>query len=650
MIRGTAARWLAAAAAAVGVGACTVPPSVLRSDAEDRLTHLAAATRLLASDPATAAVEAAAAGPGGVLESYRFQLWFEALAAADADPDAWRTLLAAAPPETVRARGWRALAERLAARDDHTALSELLATTTPSQQAAADEMQVATDAGPDPAAAARRLAIGSPDRLHRVDPALERSVVAGLSPAERVERSESWRRVGAAITARTELRAFTAAGETENERRRVLARAEIDAGSPSRALSVLPRTGRGAAEDDLERARALRAVAWSRFPARRASAAFRDCAATADQALRTAPRGSATWQDAQQALLECATEGDALDRAVGAWAALTSTGWDDPRRDWLGRRLGVALAQRGRGEAAAVARGLPDDARCIRFWLAVKRNDRATLAELAAVAIPDLYGSWARQQLALGEPAPPALAPAVGTAPATFAVQWLVDHDRQRAALSEWRYLAARRALTPPEALAAAALAVAIDDRFGAIRFVRTAMPALGGVDLAGEPADAVRAYLPLPYLEAVLAAADEQRLAPWLVAAVARQESAFHPRARSPRAARGLMQLLASTARGHARALGLVGAPDLEDPAVNLRLGARELAQLMTRFGAVEPALAAYNAGPARVARWWARTPDQRRFVEEIPIPETYTYVRRVMFLAEAYRQVYHERWRETR
>jgi soluble lytic murein transglycosylase len=115
-----------------------------------------------------------------------------------------------------------------------------------------------------------------------------------------------------------------------------------------------------------------------------------------------------------------------------------------------------------------------------------------------------------------------------------------------------------------------------------------------------------------------------------------------------SPRGAIGVLQLLPSTARPHARALGLGSKPDLRDPEINLRLGARELSALMRRFGAVEPALAAYNGGLTRARSWWKRWPDRHRFTEEIPVPETYNYVRRVVFLGEAYRLAYQDEWRK--
>jgi len=162
-------------------------------------------------------------------------------------------------------------------------------------------------------------------------------------------------------------------------------------------------------------------------------------------------------------------------------------------------------------------------------------------------------------------------------------------------------------------------------------------------------PVNVVEAYLPLRWHEALRSAAREFDLDPWLLAGLARQESIFNATARSPAGARGAVQLLPGTARGHAVALGLGRSPDLFDPEINLRLGARELARLIRKFDAVEPALAAYNAGERRVRDWWKRSPDRYLFTESIPIPETYSYVRRVRFLAEAYRRVWSDTWKNS-
>src|SRR6266542_1401052 len=73
-------------------------------------------------------------------------------------------------------------------------------------------------------------------------------------------------------------------------------------------------------------------------------------------------------------------------------------------------------------------------------------------------------------------------------------------------------------------------------------------------------------------------------------------EESHMNPSAQSHAGARGLLQLMPATARE----LRLDG----DDPATNVLAGARYLRQLLARFGSVELALAAYNAGPTAVAR----------------------------------------------
>ncbi|HEY7679023.1 MAG TPA: lytic transglycosylase domain-containing protein, partial [Terriglobia bacterium] len=139
-------------------------------------------------------------------------------------------------------------------------------------------------------------------------------------------------------------------------------------------------------------------------------------------------------------------------------------------------------------------------------------------------------------------------------------------------------------------------------------------------------------------------------KLDPYLVAGLIRQESEFDPRARSRSNARGLMQLLPSTARTVARKV-----PDsrarryqlaaLYTPDVNLVYGTHYLRQVLDRFnGNVEYALAGYNAGPERVDEWLRNGPyeDAAEFVESIPFTETRDYVQAVLRNAALYRQLY--------
>lgn len=118
-------------------------------------------------------------------------------------------------------------------------------------------------------------------------------------------------------------------------------------------------------------------------------------------------------------------------------------------------------------------------------------------------------------------------------------------------------------------------------------------------------------APVPQQYAAALTFAANTANISPALLAALVWQESRWHPRAVSRKGAIGLTQLMPGTARDLR--------VDPTDPLANLIGGARYLRQLLDQFdGDVEKALAAYNAGPARV-RSAGGVP---------PIPETMSYV----------------------
>jgi soluble lytic murein transglycosylase len=151
--------------------------------------------------------------------------------------------------------------------------------------------------------------------------------------------------------------------------------------------------------------------------------------------------------------------------------------------------------------------------------------------------------------------------------------------------------------------------------------------------------------FYPLGWRTELNDAATRAALDPYFVAAVVREESSFDPQARSRVGARGLMQLMPDTARQLAKGRGLPAGDDmLADPGANLALGSAYLAGLMKEFGEPRLAVAAYNAGPARVREWWKTrvTDDVEVWVELIPFDETRFFVRRVMLSWEEYRRLY--------
>lgn len=172
----------------------------------------------------------------------------------------------------------------------------------------------------------------------------------------------------------------------------------------------------------------------------------------------------------------------------------------------------------------------------------------------------------------------------------------------------------------------------------------------------AGAPRDGTtwRLLYPFPYAPALLAAARHNQLDPWLVTALIRQESAFEPRATSAAGARGLMQMMPANGPALARTIGLsdYDAALLWQPDVNLAMGTHHFAGALKRYPDLQRALAAYNAGGARVTRWTA-TPlsgnaadtarfDPELFVERMPYLETRGYVRNITVNRAMYELIY--------
>lgn len=152
--------------------------------------------------------------------------------------------------------------------------------------------------------------------------------------------------------------------------------------------------------------------------------------------------------------------------------------------------------------------------------------------------------------------------------------------------------------------------------------FERWALAQSGAAHLGeGFERGAARQEAPSPFDDLIREVAARHGVDFALVKAVVAVESAFNPRAVSRAGAQGLMQLMPATGRE----LGL------EDPfnaEANVDAGTRYLAGLLRAFRDERLALAAYNAGPSRVARA-GKVPD---------IPETRAYVQKVQRLRQSY------------
>jgi soluble lytic murein transglycosylase len=168
---------------------------------------------------------------------------------------------------------------------------------------------------------------------------------------------------------------------------------------------------------------------------------------------------------------------------------------------------------------------------------------------------------------------------------------------------------------------------------------------AIAAYAVIDKPAWYTRLRYPLQYEHIISSHSQNYEIDGALLAAVIYTESKFDPEAESKSGALGLMQLLPTTADGIATFTGGTEfeTDDLYDPELNVRYGSFYLKRLLDRYGELELALAAYNAGQATVDGW----------IDEqvgIQYPETRAYVDDIVRISEIYRRSYGSRLGEER
>jgi soluble lytic murein transglycosylase-like protein/TolA-binding protein len=159
-------------------------------------------------------------------------------------------------------------------------------------------------------------------------------------------------------------------------------------------------------------------------------------------------------------------------------------------------------------------------------------------------------------------------------------------------------------------------------------------------------PKAAQKVIFPIDYWLAIKKQATARGLDPYLIAALINQESAFDAGVKSSANAWGLMQVVPQTGKQLARQLKIrkFSTARLTDPNINLQLGTLYFKNLLAQLGNVTYVLASYNAGESKVVRWMSerRELPQDEWIDDIPYPETQSYVKKILSTAEDYRRLY--------
>ena len=150
-----------------------------------------------------------------------------------------------------------------------------------------------------------------------------------------------------------------------------------------------------------------------------------------------------------------------------------------------------------------------------------------------------------------------------------------------------------------------------------------------------------------LEYTEYVRKYANEYNVDEYLIYAIIKAESNFEPNAESHRGAKGLMQLMYSTAEDISKRIGIeLNEDNILEPDININLGTKYISMLIQKYNNINLALAAYNAGSGNVDGWIEKgtLKSDGSDIENVPFTETNNYVRKILRDYEIYKNIYEE------
>lgn len=156
-----------------------------------------------------------------------------------------------------------------------------------------------------------------------------------------------------------------------------------------------------------------------------------------------------------------------------------------------------------------------------------------------------------------------------------------------------------------------------------------------------------LRQFYPMLYKTQVEKYAKEYDIDKLYIYAIIKAESNFNEKANSQSGAKGLMQIMDSTAKDIAKTIGINNEEefDLYNPSINIMLGTKYFSDLLKEYnGNIDLALAAYNAGKGNIKKWIENgiIKADGSDIENIPFKETNMYVRKIKQNYKMYQDLY--------